>query len=98
MPLVKADTGASQEELKRCYWEFEQWVYHYKYILRQRLNLEGQVNWEDELKTLKTKPLPSFELDEEIKEEEEMEVILPNSESIGGGKVKNAGSIFGGLG
>ena len=93
MPLVKADAGASQEELKKCYWEFEQWVYHYRYILRQRLNLEGQVDWENELKTLETKPISRLET-----EEEEIEVTLSNNEPISTGKVKNAGSIFDGLG
>ncbi len=94
IPLVKADAGANQEELERCYWEFEQWVYHYRFILRQRLNLEGQFNWEQELKRLGTKPMLKIEADEE----EEDEIALSNSESIGGGKVKNAGSIFSGFG
>ncbi len=42
MPLVKADAGATQEERKKSYWEFEQWVDHYKYILRQRLDIQRE--------------------------------------------------------
>ena len=40
MPLAKADEGASQEELKKYYGEFEQWAEQQRCILRQHLNIQ----------------------------------------------------------
>ena len=98
MPLAKADEGASQEELKKYYWEFEQWTYHYRYILRQRLNLEGQIDWESELKALETKPIPRVEAEKGTEEEEVDEITSSNHKSVGRGKAKKTVSIFNGLG
>lgn len=98
MPLAKADEGASQEELKKCYLEFEQWVYHYKYILRQRLNLEGEIHWENELKAMGTNPMPKMEAERETGEEEKVGVTVSNHKPVERGKAKKAVSIFNGLG
>ena len=94
LPLVRADRGAELEELEKSYWDFEQWVCHYKFILRKRLKLEGQFSWSDEpqTKTVIAEPCPRIEEDDDDK------VTSLKSHLLGKGSAKIAGSLFDGLG
>ena len=94
-PLVKADAGVSQEEREKSYWDFEQWVYHYKFILRKRLKLEGQFSWSDEpqTRTVIAEPYPRIKEDDD-----DDKVTSLKSHLLGKGSAKIAGSLFDGLG
>ena len=100
-PLVKADAGAEQEELEKCYWEFEQWFYRYRFVLRQRLNLQEPFHWSRDLTAQATKYMTKVQEeddDDEQGNDDETEVESSKNQLIGGGQVKNAGSIFDGFG
>jgi hypothetical protein len=49
LPLVKADSGATPEEIERCYWEMEQWWGHYKFTLKQILQIKNSYSSERSL-------------------------------------------------
>ena len=123
-PLVKADAGACREELEKCYWEFEQWFYRHRFVLRQQLNLQEPFHWEKDLTAKATKSIAHLqkeddedkedtdltaratksistlqeEDDEDESDDDEAKLTSLKSQLIGGGKVKNAGSIFKGFG
>ena len=97
-PLVKADGGASQEELKKYYWEFEQWVCHYKYVLRERLNLQGQFSWDSEPRIEVTRPFSEIQEEDNDEEEDEDKVISLKNQLIGGESAESADSLFDELG
>ncbi len=120
-PLVKADAGACREELEKCYWEFEQWFYRHRFVLRQQLNLQEPFHWEKDLTAKATKSISTLqeedesdtdltaratksistlqeEDDEDESDDDEAKLTSLKSQLIGGGKVKNAGSIFKGFG
>ncbi|MDJ0534868.1 MAG: hypothetical protein QNJ70_20705 [Xenococcaceae cyanobacterium MO_207.B15] len=114
LPLAIADAGASQEEIEKYYWEFENWLYFYRFTLRERLNIQGKCVEKSEPTTTVAKPFEtganqatSFDnkevsktsIEQHHEEKEEFEkVTFLKSQLIGGGKVKNAGSLFDGLG
>ena len=95
LPLAQADAGANQEEIEKYYWEFEKWLHLYQFTLRERLNIQGQFHYPSEPETAFKKAIPQIQEEEGA---EEAKVTSLKSQLIGGGKVKNVGSIFNGFG
>ena len=48
-PLAKVEAGASRAEIERSYWEFEQWVSYHRFVLRQSLDIQGQLPQSNDL-------------------------------------------------
>lgn len=94
-PLVRADAGAELDELEKCYWEFEQWFYHHRFILRQRLKLSEKFHWKNDSSLEATAPLVKIPKEEK---EEEVGVPSPPVKLYGEKGRKDLNSLFSGIG
>lgn len=93
IPLAKAELGAEREEVERCYWEFEDWFYQHRFIVRERLKIREKSNWEGNLTTRVAEPIVPRQQEKEAK----VEVTSSSTQLFGDAKVENAGSIFGSM-
>lgn len=88
LPLAQAETGADQNEVEKCYWEFENWVHLHRLTLRSRLNIQGNSPCPNDSKTAFGDPITV------VQKKEEAEVTSLDSQLISGESVKAAVSIF----
>ena len=42
LPLARANAGVSRVEIERCYWQFEDWLSSYKFIVKDALKIEEE--------------------------------------------------------
>ncbi|NJO93180.1 MAG: hypothetical protein HC820_00260 [Hydrococcus sp. RM1_1_31] len=84
LPLAMADAGATPSEIERCYWEAEQLWGHYKFTLKQML----------QIKNSPTREYPSL-----VKEDDEpVQQQTTKSQLFETRTLKSANSLFDGLG
>ena len=94
LPLARAKRGVVRTELERCYWEFEDWFYQHKFIVKDELKIQGKSEGEGNWTRFTAEPM----VQTQESARKEMKVTSSTSHLLGQVKVKNAGSIFDGLG
>ena len=85
LPLARSDASASQAEINRCYWEFEERLCSHRFMVRQHLNLKGQLPLLSDLE----KKITGLILRDKAKKQEEAKSASSQNELTGEDKTIN---------
>ena len=97
LPLARYEEGVSRVEIERCYRQFEDWLYNYKIIVRDTLQIREESRQDSDLLGQIAEMIANIQVKDKKESEKEVEAKKPKSQVFADQTGANVNLMFDGL-